>query len=186
MSDTPHTETGLEAIFERTLWSSRFLVVIPVVASIILAIIMFFITTVDVVRVLTIAVHYADPALSEATRTALRNTSVAEVAGIVDGYLFAAILLIFAFGLYELFVGKINIAEKSEIASRVLLIQTLDDLKERLATLVFLILVIRYFEFALQLPVTGPLDLLYIAVGVALIAVALYLTKHYFRPTSRS
>ncbi len=186
MNDLPHTQTRLEAAFEKALWSSRFLVVIPVVASIVLAVVMFFMATVDVVSVVLNVAHYADPSLGDAARVALRNISVAEVAGIVDGYLFAAILLIFAFGLYELFVGKINIAETSEIASRVLLIQTLDDLKERLATLVFLILVIRYFEFALQLPVQGPLDLLYIAIGVALIAVALYLTKHYFRPASRA
>jgi len=44
-----------------------------------------------------------------------------------------------------------------------------------------LILVIRYFEFALQMPVRTPIDLLELAFGIALIAVALYFTKHFFQ-----
>jgi hypothetical protein len=46
-----------------------------------------------------------------------------------------------------------------------------------LANVVFLILIVRYFEYALQSDVTGPLDLLELAVGIALIAVSLYLTS---------
>ncbi len=171
----------IERIFEWMLWNSRFLVVIAVVASVILAVVMFFIASADVVNVLQDAQHYINPGLSESARADLYALTVANVARIVDGYLFASIMIIFAFGLYELFVSKIGIAEESEVASRVLLIKSLDDLKERLATLVFLILVIRYFEFALQMAVRSPLDLLYLAVGIALVAAALYLTKYYFR-----
>jgi uncharacterized membrane protein YqhA len=34
----------------------------------------------------------------------------------VDGYLIAAILIVFPLGLYELFVGKLDVAERSEAA----------------------------------------------------------------------
>jgi uncharacterized membrane protein YqhA len=94
----------------------------------------------------------------------------------VDGYLFAAILIIFSFGLYELFISRIDAAERSEIAPRLLLIRSLDDLKSRLAKVVFLILVVRYFEYALQSEIRSPLDLLYLAIGIALIAFSLYLS----------
>jgi len=127
----------LEKIFERTLWASRFLVVIAVVASIILALIMFFIASIDVKNVLVDAIHFADPALGEIARGSLYGLTVANVARILDGYLFASILVVFAFGLYELFVSRIDIAEESEVGPRVLQIRSLDDLKERLATLVF-------------------------------------------------
>jgi uncharacterized membrane protein YqhA len=86
-------------------------------------------------------------------------------------------MLIFAFGLYELFVSRIDAAERSEIAPRLLLIDNIDDLKARLANVVFLILIVRYFEYALQSDVNGPLDLLELAVGIALIALSLYLTS---------
>jgi uncharacterized membrane protein YqhA len=34
----------------------------------------------------------------------------------VDEYLIAAILIVFSLGLYELFVGKLDVAERSEAA----------------------------------------------------------------------
>src|SRR5579875_3322199 len=109
--------------------------------------------------------------------------TIAHVATTIDGYLFATILIIFALGLYELFIGKIDAAEQSEIARRLLLIHSIDDLKERLAKVVFLILLVRYFEFALQAEVTdSAVALLYFAIGVALVALAIYLTS-VRRPT---
>jgi hypothetical protein len=47
-------------------------------------------------------------------------------------------MLIFALGLYELFVSRIEIAEGSEFAERRLLIRSLDDLKDHLAKVVLL------------------------------------------------
>ncbi len=99
------------------------------------------------------------------------------MAEILDGLLFATILLIFALGLYELFISKIEAAENSEFAARLLLIRSLDDLKERLAKLIFLILIVRYFEYSLEQKIDIPASLLYLAVGIALIAVALFLTR---------
>jgi uncharacterized membrane protein YqhA len=86
-------------------------------------------------------------------------------------------MIIFSLGLYELFIGRIVAAETSEVAPRLLLIHTLDDLKDRLAKVVFLILIVRYFEYALQSDIGGPLDLLYLAIGIALVALSLYLTS---------
>jgi len=95
----------------------------------------------------------------------------------VDGYLLAAIMLIFAFGLYELFVSRIDIAEGSEFAERLLLVRSLDDLKDRLAKIVVLILVVKFFEYAITLQVNGALDLLWLALSIALVSVALVLSK---------
>jgi uncharacterized membrane protein YqhA len=183
LSSAARERRGLEQAFEQLLWSSRFLVLIAVVASLLVALVMFFVASADVVYLLHEVVHYVDPNLTGDARARLHAGTVADVAEVVDGYLFAAIMIIFALGLYELFVSKIDAAERSEFASRLLLIQTLDDLKERLATVVFLILVVRYFQFALQLPLRAPLDLLYLPVGIALIAAALYLTQRYLRPS---
>jgi uncharacterized membrane protein YqhA len=51
---------------------------------------------------------------------------------IVDGYLLAAIRLIFALGLYELFISPIEVANNSELVSGILLIRNLDNLKDHL------------------------------------------------------
>ncbi len=167
----------IERIFERLLWGSRLIVIVAVVASVIVALVMFYIATTDVVFLVAGVRSYVDPGLGTAERQHAHLVTLARVAGIVDGYLFAAIMLIFALGLYELFVSRIEAAERSEIAPRLLLIRSVDDLKERLAKVVFLILIVRYFEFALEAPVRGGLDLLYLAIGIALVALSLFLTR---------
>jgi uncharacterized membrane protein YqhA len=166
---------ALEHFFETVLWNSRFLILIAVFASVLSSVAMFFVSGVDVVHLLGQLVQYAT--FDAAHRITLHSEIVASVAEIIDGFLFATILLIFGLGLYELFISKIEAAEASEFANRLLLIRSLDDLKERLAKVIFLILIVRYFEYALQRPIDTPLDLLYLAAGIALIAIALYLTR---------
>lgn len=138
---------------------------------------MVWISTVDAGHIVYGAFRYVDPSLDAIARARLHSATIARVAATIDGYLFATIMIVFALGLYELFIGKIEGAERSEVAKRLLLIEGIDDLKERLAKVVFLILVVRYFEFALEADFGhSSLDLLYLAVGIALIALSLYLT----------
>jgi uncharacterized membrane protein YqhA len=166
----------IERGFEWMLWNSRFLVVIAVIASLLVALAMFYVTAVDVFALLKDLIGYAS--LDQgAMHGDARAQVVARIAQIVDGFLFAVILLIFSFGLYELFISKIDAAENSEFAERILLVTSLDDLKERLSKVVFLILIVRYFEFALQQHLETPLEVLELAVGIALIGVALFLTN---------
>jgi uncharacterized membrane protein YqhA len=165
----------LERIFEKLLWNSRLFTLVAVFASLVVALVMFYVATTDAYFLTREVLHYA--ALADDARETMHATVVAHVAEIVDGYLFATILIIFALGLYELFISKIDAIENSAIAPRLLLIRSLDDLKERLAKVVFLILIVRYFQYALESTPHSALDLLYLAVGIALIAVSLYLTK---------
>ena len=166
---------ALERFFETLLWNSRFLIIIAVIASVLASVAMFFVASVDVVHLVGDLAGYAGA--HEPQRATMHALIVANVAEIIDGFLFATILLIFGLGLYELFISRIEAAERSEFAKRLLLIRSLDDLKERLAKVIFLILIVRYFEYALQRELSTELDLLYLAVGIALIAVALYLTR---------
>ncbi len=167
----------IERLFEKLLWNTRFIVVIAVVACVFASIAMFVVATIDVARLPHTVFEYMSPALAVDDRRHLYNRTVADVAGIIDAYLFATILLIFALGLYELFVSKIEAAENSEFAERILLVRSLDDLKDRLAKVIFLILIVKYFEYALEQAIHTPLDLLMLATGIALIALAIYLTR---------
>ncbi|MCU7890255.1 MAG: YqhA family protein [Candidatus Thiodiazotropha sp. (ex Ustalcina ferruginea)] len=164
----------MEKIFEQILWNSRLVVLAAVIASMAAAIAMFYMASVDAVYMISHLGDYASPSLSAAERVDLRSTTVTHVVEIVDGYLLATVLLIFSLGLYELFVSKIDHAEGSESASNVLMITSLDDLKSRLAKVVMMILVVRYFEFALGMDFTTPMDLLQFAAGIALLGIALY------------
>lgn len=166
----------VERIFETLLWDSRFVVIFAVIASLLSALAMFFMATVDAYYMLSHLVEYASPALDTASRYALRSTTITHVVEIVDGYLLATVLLIFALGLYELFISKIDMAEGSETSSNVLLINSLDDLKGRLAKVILMILIVKFFEHAISLNFDSPVSLLYLAGGIALLGLALYLS----------
>jgi uncharacterized membrane protein YqhA len=151
-------------------------VLVAVVASLVAGFAIFFISTVDVVQLLGKIAVYTDPAMSDKARDSLRSGILAHIVDAVDGYLLATVMLIFAMGLYELFISKIDAVETSELAERVLLIKNLDDLKDRLAKVVLLMLVVKFFQYALDLKYENPLELLYLAIGILLIAAALYLS----------
>jgi uncharacterized membrane protein YqhA len=166
----------LERAFETLLWQSRAVVLFAVVSSLLSAFAMFYLATVDAVYMLTHLAHYAEPSLDPVARQELHSATVGHVVEIVDGYLLGAVLLIFALGLYELFISKLDAAKGSETSNNVLLIDSLDDLKTRLAKVILMILIVKFFEHVIDMHFSAPLDLLYLAGGIALIGVALYLT----------
>ena len=166
----------IEILFEGALWESRFVVLFAVVASLATAFVMFFMATVDAWFLVSHMFEYASSDLTGEARVNFRSNAVTHVVEIVDGYLLATVLLIFALGLYELFISKIERAGDSETASNVLIINSLDDLKSRLAKVILMILIVKYFEHAVSMKFESPMDLLYLAGGIALIGLALYLT----------
>ena len=171
----PGSQWPVARVFEGALWSSRLVVLVAVVFGLLLALGAFYLATIDVIYFFGYLLEYANLEMASAAREDLRAGAITAIVKAVDGYLIASILIIFALGLYELFVSKLDPAERSESIPRLLLIRNLDELKERIASLVLLVLVIEFFQRALQLEYRNPLDLLYFATGVLLISGALYL-----------
>jgi uncharacterized membrane protein YqhA len=167
---------ALESFFEALLWNSRYLLLIVVLFSLVLGLGVLIVTSADTVALLGHMVNYLSPEIAEDVRESMRLETLSRVVGIVDGYLVGAIMMIFALGIYELFVSKIEHAEGSEFASRLLLIRSLDDLKDRLANMILLIIIVKFFQQALNIKYASPAELMYLAVGVALVAGALYLS----------
>lgn len=164
----------LERIFESALWNGRFVVVVAVIASMAAATAIFYMATVDVVYLVSHMLNYADPALATEARKAMHDQTITHVVEVVDGYLLATFMLIFALGMYELFVSDIDEARGSKASSRILVIESLDDLKSRLAKVILMILIVTLFEEALKMSLATPLELLYLGGAIALIGVALY------------
>ena len=163
--------------FEILLWNSRYVVIVPVIACVLLAILLVALVTAEAVQLPGHLAAFIDASLQGAAREKIYSDGVAGIAKIIDGYLFATILLIFAMGLYELFISKIDVAENSEVAERILLIKSIDDLKDRLAKVVFLILIVTFFEYALRQTYDTPLALLELSGGIVLVAAAIWLTS---------
>src|ERR671911_1978114 len=142
--------TLLEQAFERALWASRLVMLIAVVGSLLLAFGSFYLAIIDVISALAIFRNYSVLSLSTQAFTDLRNEAVTTIVRALDGFLISAILLLFAFGVYELFVSKINPARRSTAVLHFLASGTLDELKEKVARLVIVVLVIEFFQRALR------------------------------------
>lgn len=164
----------LEKYFEKTLWSSRYMVLAAVVASLLLSLLLFVLTAVDVASLISHAGDYLSA--NAETRKALKVEMVAHTVGSIDGFLLATILLIFALGLYELFISDIDEAKESGQSSKVLVINSLDDLKNKLAKVILMILVVTFFEVSLAMSFTATLDLVYFSLGILMVSLALYFT----------
>lgn len=149
----------LEEIFEWIIWNSRLVMLLPVVALLLGSVYFAFQTIVDVWEGFT---H--------------QSQALTLIVGAVDSALLAAVLVLFGLGLYELFVSKIELAEGHRFG-QALIIDSLDELKNKLGQVVLMILVVKFFEKALQYKIEAPLDLLYFAGGVALLALSLWLVR---------
>ncbi len=102
---------------------------VAVVASVLLTLGTLYLAIIDVTRVLSILKDYADPSLSSKELIYLRNEAVATIVRALDGFLITSILLIFAFGIYELCIGNIEMIDRSEAALRFLAVHSLNELK---------------------------------------------------------
>jgi uncharacterized membrane protein YqhA len=167
----------LERAFEKALWASRFVMLGGVVFSILMALGVFYMATVDALSLPGLLRDYTHAAPAEVQRTELRAKILTLIVKSVDGYIITAILLIFSLGLYEFFIGKLEEARESPLAPRLLQVSGLEELKERIAKLLVLVLIIEFFWRALILSFEHALDLLYLAVGIALIGATLFLSK---------
>lgn len=164
----------LERFFERVLWGSRLLMLIAVVGGLLLALGTFYLALVDLLYFFRLVLEYG---AGSGSREGLRAGAITAFVKVLDGFLISAILIITALGLYELFVNRIDVARFSEAAPRLLQVRDLDDLKERVARLILLVLLIEFFQRALRIPYETALDLLYLGLGILFVSAAIYLTN---------
>jgi len=95
----------IETLFEGTLWRSRFLVILAVVSSLFGSMALFIIGSLDMADVLMKTWEYY--ILGDHSYD-LHAKVVGELIGAIDLYLIAVVLLIFSFGIYELFISQID------------------------------------------------------------------------------
>lgn len=165
-----------ESMFEGSMWNSRFVILFAVLGSLFAGFAIFYIATVDVVYLVQHALHYAGAELTDEARKTLHDSTVSHIVEVVDGYLLGTVMLIFALGLYELFISDIDQAHGTKASSKILVINNLDDLKSRLAKVILMIMIVTLFEESLHMKLSAPIDLLYLGGAIALIGLALYLT----------
>ncbi|MES0372530.1 MAG: YqhA family protein [Mariprofundaceae bacterium] len=167
---------SLESKFESLIWQARWSILAAVFCSGATALAMFYVAAVDAYYVIERLLDYAtltDPY----ERMSVRSISIGNVVEVVDGFLLAIVLLIFAFGLYELYISKIDSAYEEEASAHMLAIDSLDDLKSRLGKVILMILIVKFFELAISMEFETVYDLLMFSGGIVLVGGSLFLTE---------
>ncbi len=160
----------IELIFESILWRSRLFIILAVVSSLIGAFALYIAGLFEVMLPLVKFIKTLD---YEVLSKKLVTSAIASI----DMFLIATFLLIFSLGLYELFISKIDIAERDPKSSKVLFITNLEDLKAKLGRVVIMVIIVTFFKQALEMEYKTPLDVLYLSLGALGISLALYFTR---------
>ena len=156
-----------EKSFEVLIWNFRFFILAPVVFSLLSSLRLIMIGTIDIWAGLTLALDPKDPEGEITIKT------VAYIIGGVDYYLIGIVLLIFAFGIYELFIAEIDI--KHQDNSNILQSESLEELKGKLVNVIVVALIVSLFKQMLSLEIEQLGDVIYMAMAILLISISQYL-----------
>ena len=160
----------IETLFEGLIWRSRFIVILAVIFGLLGAVVLFVVASMDIWGV---AVYTFDTIINSAHPKNFHEDIVAGIIGAVDLYLIAVVMFIFSFGIYELFISDIDEASGKN-GSKILAIHSLDQLKDKIAKVIVMVLVVNFFQRVLHTQFTTPLEMLYFALSITALAVGLY------------
>ena len=161
----------MEKMFEGSLWASRFMVILAVIFGLIGAVILFVVASIDI---FTTAKYVLTTYLTGGHPEHFHQDIVGGIIGAVDLYLIGVVMLLFSFGLYELFISDIDAAREDGEGNKILTIKSLDQLKDKISKVIVMVLVVGFFQKVGYTTYTGALDMLYFAISIAAVAVGLY------------
>lgn len=162
----------LEKIFEHSLWSSRFIIILAVVFGLVGAVILFIVASFDIYDT---AKYVLSSYMNHAHPENFHEDIVGGIIEAVDLYLIGVVMLLFSFGLYELFISDIDPAKgHDDEENQLLAIHSLDQLKDKISKVIVMVLVVGFFQKVGHTEFHGALELLYLALSITAVAVGLF------------
>ena len=160
----------MENKFEKFLWNFRYITVLAVILSILSAFTLIVIGSWDIIE----AVIFYNPLFDASISS--NNELLFKLISAIDLFLIGIVLLIFGFGIYELFVSEIDFAN-SKFTESTLKIRDLDQLKNKIIKVIIIVLIVKFFEKVLKFSdnFTTPMDLLYFGLTILSICLGYYL-----------
>ncbi|BAU40783.1 hypothetical protein O77CONTIG1_00589 [Leptolyngbya sp. O-77] len=158
----------VEQIFEAILWKFRLFTLLPVIFGLISSLMFFVLGSFEVIEGISHNFVFGESGSHDAALIA------SKVIGGIDNYLIGVVLLIFSFGIYELFVSPLDIRDQyADI--RILRITTLNQLKAKLLQVIVMALVVSFFKKVVTVNIQISLDMIYLAVSILIISFSGYL-----------
>lgn len=156
----------IEIFFEKSLWSTRFLTLIPVIFGIASSLGMMIVASLHIIETFK-------PLFNNTYVVAYNKKIISGVVTAIDLYLIGVILLIFSFGLYELFISKIDVGRSSE-QNNILKITSLDQLKNKILKVIVMVMIVTFFKEAIRLNYSTPLSIIYFGLSVLAISISVF------------
>lgn len=159
----------IEHSFEKALWSFRYIIIVVVIALLVSSLAAFYIGLASVLEAFkTILENPGHPNANEV---------IVYLISSIDEFLLGIILIIISLGIYELFISKLDMAKEGNIPfPQWLTFHSLEELKGVLTKVIIIILMVYFFKSVVMMKFDTPLSVLYLAVGIILIALANYLS----------
>ncbi len=156
--------------FEKALWSFRYVVILSVILSILASVTLFLIGSWDIIH----AIIYQNPLFN--LDIINNNDLLFEIISSIDLFLIGIVLLIFGFGVYELFINEIDFA-KGKFTDSTLKIKSLDQLKNKIIKVIIIVLIVKFFEKILKLTpnFSSPNDVLVFSLSILAICIGYFL-----------
>jgi uncharacterized membrane protein YqhA len=157
-------------IFEKVLWNARYITILSVVLSIVSSFTLLVIGSWEIIE----AVIFYNPLFDESITT--NNDLLFKIISAIDLFLIGIVLLIFGFGIYELFVSDIDFTN-SKFNESTLKIKDLDQLKNKIIKVIIIVLIVKFFEKILKFSENfkDPIDILYFSLSILSICFGYYL-----------
>ena len=162
----------IERVFEGGLWGSRFMVIMAVIFGLVGAVVLFIVASFDVYDTAKFVINKY---LTHAHPHNFHEDVVGGIIGAVDLYLIGVVMLLFSFGLYELFISDIDAAKEEDGEdNKILAIHSLDQLKDKISKVIVMVLVVSFFQKVGHTEYNGALEMLYFALSITAVSVGLF------------
>ncbi|MCB0212417.1 MAG: YqhA family protein [Anaerolineae bacterium] len=164
---------SIERAMEGFLWNFRYIIILAIFGLLLGSVVVFVLGLFEVFNVVgTFVSHWITYGndFSKVYKDVLLGLIVA-----VDDFLLGIVLIIFGLGTYDLFISHINPAEQQDdVRPDWLVFSSLDELKGVLGKVVLMIMIITFLKHVVSIDeIVEKINLLYVAISIALIALAL-------------
>lgn len=168
-SENKRVKKLIERAFELILWNSRLIVLLAVIFSALGAISLFIVGSYEIGQTI-LEMFPLKESIAEYERILIG------IIGAIDLYLIGIVLLLFSFGVYELFISRIDVARiYNEI--KILDIGSLDELKNKLLKVIIMVLVVTFFKEILFMDFHTPTDMLFFSLSILAVSVGVYMIR---------
>ncbi len=164
-----HTPGLLEKTFESALWKMRLGTILIVLFSAFGSIGLFFLGSVEIF-------HAIELIITSSSHVKATEDVLIRIIGAIDLYLIGVILLLFSFGIYELFISKLDQARKED-GENILHIESLDELKNKILKVIIMVMVVSLAKAVLGMEFKTPLEILFFGVAILCVSGAVFFIR---------